>query len=400
MKRFVWCFVVLSLCLETIADDIDLIAIDANISKLREGKKAREAEDRYNATAEKIAGTRFSEKTSPKMKKYSRFIENSWNRLYKDSLSHVPSWTRKNLKEYTEKYDTLFYPFGGPDVSYAISFFPDAKRYILVGLEPLGNFDQIEESLKNPEYYDSVQVAFSTYLQKGYFITSEMQTQLSKNANTKGGLNLILLALPRLGFSIQKIENCSIDAKGNIVKPDSDNIDCIKIVCTKDAKEKEIYYVKTNLKNESSKLDNLLKFVNKFEFSTFLKSASYTLHDSRNFSKLRSFILSETNCILQDDTGVPFNFFRQNWDIHTFGTYTEPTLPVFHAYKQNSLSEYYLKHKAKPITFPIGYGYIKRTPNLIFVVSLKKVVERQLNKLKEKLDKKKCSCYKRKSKLR
>ena len=140
--------------------------------------------------------------------------------------------------------------------------------------------------------------------------------------------------------------------------------------------------------------------MNKFEFSTFVKSASYALHDSRNFSKIRSFILNETNCILQDDTGVPFNFFRQNWDIHIFGTYTEPTLPVFQAYKQNSLREYYLNHKAEPITFPIGYGYIKRTPNLIFVVSLKKIVERQLNKLKEKLDKKKCSCYKRESELR
>jgi len=75
-------------------------------------------------------------------------------------------------------------------------------------------------------------------------------------------------------------------------------------------------------------------------------------------------------------------------------------LPVFHSYKQNSLSEYYLNHKAEPITFPIGYGYIKRTPNLVFVVSLKKVIERQLSKLRKKLDEKKCSCYKRKSKLR
>ncbi len=400
MKRFVWCFVVSFWCLDAFTESGDSVIVESNANQMKEGTDRIEGDNRFDVVAKKISGTYFSEKTSQEMKKYSRFIENSWNRLNKDSLSHVPNWTRKNLKEYTEKYDTLFYPFGGPDVSYAINFFPDAKRYVLIGLEPLGNFDQIEASLKNPEYYDSVQVAFSTYLQKGYFVTSEMQTQLSQNANTKGGLNLILLALPRLGFSIQKIENCSIDVKGDIVKPNSDNINCIKIVCTKDEKEREIYYVKTNLKNESDKLDNLLKFVNKFEFSTFLKSASYTLHDSRNFSKLRSFILNETNCILQDDTGVPFNFFRQNWDIHIFGTYTEPTLPVFHAYKQNSLSEYYLKHKAKPITFPIGYGYIKRTPNLVFVVSLKKVVERQLNKLKEKLDKKKCSCYKRKSEQR
>lgn len=400
MKRFVWCSVISLLCFGSSAEISNLVTIDADTDLSRSEENQIETDNRFDKVARKISGIYSEKETSLKVKKYSEFIKSSWNKLYMDSLSYIPDWTKKNLEEYTKKYDTLFYPFGGPDVSYSTTFFPGAKRYILVGLEPLGSFDQIEKSLKNPEYYDAVQVAFSTYLKKGYFVTSEMQTQLSKNSNTKGGLNLILLALPKLGFCVKEIENCSIDAGGNIVKSDPNGINCLKIVCEKDSKKKEIYYIRANLQNENSKLDNLFKFVNKFEFSTFVKSASYALHDSRNFSKIRSFILNETNCILQDDTGVPFNFFRQNWDIHIFGTYTEPTLPVFHAYKQNSLREYYLNHKAEPITFPIGYGYIKRTPNLIFVVSLKKIVERQLNKLKEKLDKKKCSCYKRESELR
>lgn len=357
--------------------------------------------NRFDTAAEKIAGTYVNKKKIPRLEKHSKFIISAWNKLIKNSLGHVPDWTEKNLSKYIQKFDTLFYPFGGPDVSYAISFFPNAKRYILVGLEPLGNFDQIEDSLKNDEYYDSLQTAFSTYLEKGYFVTSEMQKHLSNKA-TRGGLNLVLLALKKLGFSIKKIENCFIDANGEIVKSDQNSIECVKIVCQKNSHEKEIYYIKTNLDNENIKLDNLIKFIQQFEFSTFVKSSSYAMHN-RNFSKIRSFILDQTSCILQDDTGVPFNFFRKNWDIHIFGDYIEPTLAVFHVYKQNSLKEYYLKNKAGAIPFPIGYRYTRLvpkeriaqrfTPNLIFVISRRKLMERQLNELKNRLIKKKCNCY-------
>ena len=227
-------------------------------------------------------------------------------------------------------------------------------------------------------------------------MTSEMLRQLSEPA-AKGGLNLILLALKKLKFDILKVSNCSIDTDGNIVNTtSSENINCIKIVCQKNSKKKEIYYVKADLSNENRKLSNLTKFVNKFRFSTFIKSSSYALHDG-NFTNIRSFILNETHCVLQDDTGVPFNFFRENWDIHIFGTYKKPTLSVFRSYKQKSLSKYYSDNDAKPIPFPIGYGYAKRTPNLIFTVSLKKKVEEQLKKLRKQLKKSKCSCHKRSS---
>ena len=364
-----------------------------------------QTDNRFDIAAEKIAGTYFGKNKTPESEKYSKFIKNAWDKLLKDSLGHVPNWTKKNLSKHIRQFDTLFYPFGGPDVSYAISFFPNAKRYILVGLEPLGNFDQIENSLKSNEYYDSLQTAFSTYLEKGYFVTSEMQKHLSNKA-TRGGLNLVLLALKKLGFSIQKVENCFIDADGKIIQSDQNGIECVKIACQKNSQEKEIYYIKTNLDNENNQLNNLLKFVQQFDFSTFVKSSSYAMHN-RGFSQIRRFILDKTNCILQDDTGVPFNFFRKNWDIHIFGTYTEPTLAVFRVYKQNSLKEYYLKNKAGAIPFPIGYRYTRRTPkedasltkrpakpNLTFVISQKKLIKRQLEELKNQLVEKKCNCYK------
>ena len=397
MRKRIWCLIAAFSCLDATAEREQVVTenVVQNQSENKDinntQRSNRETKNRFNVAAEKIAGIGLPKSNDPEFQKYSDFINASWNKLYEESLGLVPLWTEKNIRKLNDKYDTVFYPFGGPDISYAVSFFPDAKRYILVGLEPLGDFDQIEGNLTNPEYYHSVQTAFSTYLNMGYFITSEMTTQLS-NPTVKGGLNLILLALKKLGFDVLKVSNCSIDANGDISETTSpDNISCVKLICEKNSEKKEIYYIRTNLSNGSRKLSNLTKFVHKFEFSTFVKSASYALHD-RNFTNIRSFILNKTHCILQDDTGIPFNFFRQNWDIHIFGAYTKPTLQVFRTYKQNSLSEYYSNHKAEPISFSIGYGYIKRTPNLIFAISQKKKVEEQVNELRGQLKKKKCSC--------
>ncbi len=391
MRRYSYFFVISSLFFGVVAESGSLTTINGKVDWTADQKKERQINNQFEIAAGKMSGTYIQGKIITEKKRHAKFIREAWNKLYKESLGCVYDWTEKNLKEDVERIDTLFYPFGGPDISYAISFFPYARRYILVGLEPLGDFSRIKKNLENPEYYDSLRTAFSTYLRKGYFVTSEMQTQLL-NRSIKGGLNLIILALSKLGFTIQEIENCFIDTGGNVVKFDQNGVDCVRILCEKSLQKKEIFYVKADLTNESDKLNNLISFIRKFEFSTFIKSASYALH-SRNFSKIRSFILNNTDSILQDDTGIPFNFFRQNWNIRVFGTYTEPTLPVFRTYKQNSLRKYYLKHKADTIPFPIGYGYIKRTPNLIFVVSLRKKLERQLKKLRNQLNEKRCSCY-------
>lgn len=347
--------------------------------------------NRFDLVAKKIAGkyTENNEHNEDHVL-YSRSIEQSWNKLYNESLSKIPEWTDRYITPFVSCFDTVFYPFGGPDIAYAFSFFPKATRFILVGLEPLGNFDKMEKSLSNLKTYDSIKTAFRTYLKKGYFITSEMISHLS-NTNIRGGLNLVLLGISRMGYSVIRVRSCGIDADGKIVDSGVGNTDCLEIVCEKDNKKKYVYYIRTDLSNSNPRLYNLMQFVYQFEFVTFIKSASYALHD-RTLSRIRSFILRETNCILQDDTGIPFNFFRQNWDIRIFGKYSKPTLPVFRTYKQNSLEDYYNKHSAKAITFPIGYGYIQRNPNLIFAISKTKIAINQMKELRRELQEKKCDC--------
>ena len=50
-------------------------------------------------------------------------------------------------------------------------------------------------------------------------------------------------------------------------------------------------------------------------FTTFVKSASYLMHDDR-FSRVRSVILKGSQSVLEDDSGVPYRFFdKAGWDV-------------------------------------------------------------------------------------
>jgi hypothetical protein len=325
----------------------------------------------YDSAAMQMAGTNISEKfrNDRLYKDYVKFIDDEWKRLETESLSKIEEWALKNISPHTRAVDTVFYPFGGPDVAYVLKFFPMAKEYILVGLEKVGKFDDIKRSLENPDITINLKKALRSYLRGGYFITSEMSHNLCNNF-LKGSLYVILFQLAKLNFRINLVEELCIDMDGNVVQRGKDMLDCVRITFTgrNDSSLKYIYYVRANLDNRNKLLHGLKKFVKKSPFCTFLKSASYALHD-RTLSEFKKFILCNTQCVLQDDSGLPFDdFFDKEWNKYVFGTYLEPTLPIFKIYKQNSLVEFYQKANVVEIPFKIGYGYNQKRPNLILAV--------------------------------
>jgi hypothetical protein len=241
-------------------------------------------------------------------------------------------------------------------------------------LEPIGNFKNIEQNIDNAAVTDALKSAFSSYFKKGYFITSEMMTQLS-NKNIRGVLYLILAALSKSGYVIRNISDLSINTEGDSVERQKGMPDCIKIEFSpKDDKNivKNVYYVRTELTNGNRNLSSITKFVEKFRFITFVKSASYVLHN-KSASKLKEFIISCGGAIVQDDTGIPFKCLSEKkWNIIAFGTYIKPTLPVFNGYAQPDLAIFYKNNKKTDIPFYFGYGTSSNTARSHFIFAIQK----------------------------
>lgn len=334
----------------------------------KQGYVQKKEVNTYNEVARKIAG--LAGDSSPEYSVYSDEISQSWDKLCNVSLAKVRLWAEKHLDSYMKSIRRVFYAFGGPDISYPCQFFPYADEYILVGLEPLGNFHEIK-NLSDSGNLGAFRSAINSYLRKGYFITSEMGSQLSrKSGGSRGGLGMIMLQLARMRYEVVSIESCAINNYGEVVPSSAGTLPIVKVVFKKDPTKKDlstIYYVRMDLSNRNTScLKKLCSFAQKRQFVAFIKSASYILQD-RNFTILRNFILGNAESILQDDTGIAFNLLG-NWERHIFGTYTGATLKIFKNYIQYDMAAYFRNHPAKPIDFQIGYGFDQKRPSLVLAL--------------------------------
>src|SRR5258708_27401668 len=68
---------------------------------------------------------------------YSKTLGASWNRADQKLLAPVRQFQKRELDKPKSRF--VFYPFSGPDVIYAQTFFPSAKVMLMAGLEPPGS---------------------------------------------------------------------------------------------------------------------------------------------------------------------------------------------------------------------------------------------------------------------
>jgi len=82
---------------------------------------------------------------------------------------------------------------------------------------------------------------------------------------------------------------------------------------------------------------------------------------------IRDLILSESEFVLHDDSGIPVQFFdTSKWDLTFYGNYSFP-ISLFAERHQEDLKEIYAqkKLKVKALPFGIGYQYKNGTSNLM-----------------------------------
>ncbi len=261
----------------------------------------------------------------------------------------------------------LFYPFGGPDYLYANGFFPGARHTVLVGLEgvdPLPDLETLDDA-DIAAGLAGLSKSLRDITGASYFITKDMRVDLETTA-FRGTLPIILVMIARSGQSIQSVTPVGLDTSGAVTSRAGDAA-CPgwHIV----AGGKHLYYLREDLSNSTLGGDRrLLSFVrSKGAPVTFIKSASYLMHTD-GFSRIRNFILSDSQAILQDASGVPYRMLNDSGlSLTLYGNYTRP-LDVFAERQQDDLAAAYRTgspHPVKPIDFGVGYLRNPANPCLI-----------------------------------
>ncbi|MES2678857.1 MAG: hypothetical protein V4635_03190 [Bacteroidota bacterium] len=311
------------------------------------------------------------------------FIDSSWTKLEKNRLAAMKEWGRKEFEKPNAKASVVFYPFSGPDYLTANAFFPDADTYILLGLEPVGKLPELDKFKKGEaaDYANDFKKSLGDIFDKSYFITKKMLSDFqSQKVN---GL------LPVLSFFIQKSGSPLLDIK-YLVRYGQDSISevsydfksaerkpfGVRVYFLQDGKQKSAYYFKYDVSNSLFNDTTVFyKFIssNTRNCITYIKSASYLLH--ANFmSNMRGLILQNSSSIVQDDTGIPFNYFEKekNFEISLYGQYTKPVSDFPYLKLQKPLQEAFHRDSSRVKELPFHLGYHWGTKKDVIIYAQKK----------------------------
>jgi hypothetical protein len=275
---------------------------------------------------------------------HARNLDSAWFKKDYLQIRPIRAWMLATAPEIYSSTNTAYYMFGGPDFLYANLFFPQAKTYILAGLEPVGQVPDLTrmDPAALRSNLNGLRDSMHTVLQTHYFITKDMRTDLTR-ADLGGTLPILYVFLARLNCTVVDTTYVKSPAEG------------VKINFTRDGSQQTLYYFKTDLSGGPSPF---LKWCAKQGPGlSLLKAASYLMH-TEGFSGVRNFLLNNSRVIIQDDSGIPLRAFPKTWKVDFYGHYVPHE--EFLKYQQPDLAAIYNRQPPPPdLGFAFGYHWQK-----------------------------------------
>jgi hypothetical protein len=315
---------------------------------------------------------------------HQKFVDVSWKKLEKKRLNSMRQWAAKEFAKPNAEAKTVFYPFSGPDYLTADAFFPNADKYIMLGLEPVGKLPEFKKfkSGEHKLYAEDFEKSLGDIFDKSYFITKKMLKDFG-SAEVKGLIPVLTFFIRKTGHEIADIKYIYRFKQDSIVERPYDTkvMDRenpketkkpfgVRVDFVKGDKQKSVYYFKYDVSNKFfNDTCAFYKYIDKNKnVVTYIKSASYLLHNGF-MSNMKDLILKNSNWIIQDDTGMPFKFLSENnaWDIKLYGAYARPVSDFQWLSMQKPLEEAFKDtSKVGKLPFHLGYHWGSKKDVIIY----------------------------------
>jgi hypothetical protein len=322
----------------------------------------------------------------PAWVRHAKFFDRSWESFTRTRLAPMRQWASQELGSASAA--TVFYPFSGPDFANAFALFPHAKTYLLIALEPVGVIPDFSDP-QEQKFFASLQRSLYDLLQLDFFKTNQMKSHLGKS-ELKGALPVLMFFLAREQARVLEVQYWRMEPDGTIAespavgaKPSSTGIPGVRIVFTSpgSTETQTLYYFKFDLGNNSfGRNQQFVTFLKSFgPVTTFTKAASYLMFKPY-FSGIRQFILDQSLCVLQGDSGIPLRYFNPAvWDLRFYGTYSSPIALFSNCYQADMATKYKERQDIQLLPFGFDYRHRVRTSNLMFAVKKAAVLAGGLN---------------------
>lgn len=311
-------------------------------------------------------------------KDYAAALDKAWGDLETKRLKPMREWAAAELADSRSATRTLFYPFGGPDFLTAFELYPAAETYVLLGLEFVGKLPDFREATPGRAlgYLRTLNGALWDFFNKSYFITKNMNAALAGD-KVDGVLPVLSLFLKRTGNAILSIKRCEFLDTGEIMEMDFFARPRrtmrpygvkIEFLTAGGTKPRTLYYFSADLADGVfATKSKFYRFARALSFeTTFTKSASYLMHYTF-FSVIRGLLLEKSQWILEDDTGIPYKYFKpETWDSRLYGEYVKP-IELFKGVEQDDLKKAYAEPgRVKILPYHLGYHWSTNKDSLLY----------------------------------
>jgi len=338
---------------------------------------SREADDagRFLAGMPGTEGSPFRDlEEQPAWKLHRRELDRAWAGIEEQTLPAMREFQKKELGDAPLQKSVVLYPFSGPDALVLTVFFPQNPAYVMVALEPTGTLPKPKQFARGnmAQKLASVRDTVNSELHRSFFITRQMDRQF-RGQVSDGLLPPILHLLVRTGHTILGHRFVRLDENGQVAAraegaPSETGNRGVELEFRTDADQSvhRLFYFSTNLSDQKlGQNQPLLAFLSKLDrFTAYFKATSYMTHKPE-FSVIRNQVLAHSGAVLEDDSGIPYHYFReQSWKVQLYGAYVRP-YGSFKWMQQPDLKKAYAAPEVKPLDFRIGYGFGKIESNLI-----------------------------------
>lgn len=275
------------------------------------------------------------------------------------TTSPMDTLMSQDMADLRERCDYVFYPFSGPDFLYPITLFPNADTYFMAGLEWTGR--PLTEIVPDAEHYHRYTYALDVYMRSSFFRTKSMDKDLD-NEQIDGTVPVISMLMALKGYEVISVSYKNwTDDGGMTDAAEVTKLAEIRFFNTATPRHEQVLYYLSDDLSDNKFDERVGKFMantlTKHYTVTFFKAASYLLHQSY-FSKMRDHVVRYTDAIIGDDSGMPYRFIKDSFDVTLYGKYQRP-ISLFgdHDY-QRDLQALYDSVEVRPLPFRIGYNRI------------------------------------------
>ena len=279
---------------------------------------------------------------------------------------------------------TVLYPFSGPDVMHLYALFPNAKRYVMFGLEPEGRRNLQTRPTPNQvlTYLPILERTLDDIMVHTFFKTNDMKVDM-RNSKLEGTLPVMLAFLARHECQILGVRGVQVNREGQVQEapatlaenPADTVVTGVEIRFRKgtEGQEQTVTYFSLDISDgQYARQVGFQRYLNSLKPTyTYMKSASYLLHTGY-FNRIRDQLLDISQSVLQDDTGMPVKFFTADkWTVRLYGQYKAPIRLFANRYQPDLFKKYNdpeLSKQVRPLNFRLGYNYYEALTNLQLAV--------------------------------